>query len=85
MLARPRLPTSDLERLLDRVFAADADLEREVTYLCAGFPGDLGERFLRRFAELVASGRHGRPVGAVLPALDDVVSEALRRRERGST
>jgi hypothetical protein len=86
--------TADLEKLMtnlsdserDRLkgaFAADRELARGLSTMIAGLPPDVQERLIRRLAARLETASLGG--GALVPALVDVIEEALERSERDET
>jgi hypothetical protein len=83
--------TSDLEKLMANLsdsernrlrgaFAADPELAQGVKTMIADLPLDTQERFMRRLAVHLEHAPLGG--GALVPALADVIQDALERYER---
>jgi hypothetical protein len=83
--------TSDLEKLManlsdserDRLrgaFAADPELAQGLSTMLADLPPDTQEQLMRRLAARLENAPLGG--GALVPALADVIQEALERSER---
>jgi hypothetical protein len=72
---------SDSERgQLQAAFAADPELARGLSTMIADLPPDLQERLMRRLAARLETASLGG--GALVPALVDVIEDALERSER---
>ena len=83
--------TSDLDKLManlsdserDRLrgaFAADPELAQGLSTMIAGLPPDIQEQLMRRLASRLERASLGG--GALVPALADVIQEALERSDR---
>ena len=83
--------TSDLEKLManlsdserDRLkgaFAADPELAQGLSTMLAGLPRDIQGQLMRRLAVHLETTPLGG--GALVPALADVIQDALERYER---
>ena len=86
--------TADLEKLMAHLsdsererlkgaFTADPELAQGLSTMLADLPPDIQERLVRRLAARLETASLGG--GALVPALFDVIEDALERSEREET